>query len=143
MIALGLVYASGASADLCFTTEGGGGTQVGKGFTLPTANTCKPFNGFEAGGALGAITGTGCVDEKGNTFILHYVYHTCLSLRAIGDSYFESGFCRFRVKGGFPAPGKCRGTVLSDPPARQTSFPPQKASLFNCNIAVPADNDCP
>ena len=69
MLILALVCAPVASkADLCFNYEGGGGTHVGKDFTLTddiarNVNRCAPFNGFEDGGLGGAITGTGCIAE--------------------------------------------------------------------------------
>jgi hypothetical protein len=138
MVALGLVCASGASAnaaDLCVSLGGGGGTLVGKGFTLPEVNTCKPFSAFEDGGLAGAATGTGCVDRNGGTFILHYSYHNSFPFARKG-SYFESGLCRFKFGGTkLPAPGSCRGTVLTSPD-NHGDFNVQ-ANLFNCSVEVP------
>jgi hypothetical protein len=140
MVALGLVCASGtstnAAADLCLTLAGGGGTTVGKGFTLPPPNECKPFNAFEDGGLAGATTGTGCTDRNGGTFILQYTYHNSLPLN--DGNYWESGLCRFRIGfGGGPLPtdGRCRLTVLTSPD-NQGSFVVD-ANLFSCNVDVP------
>jgi hypothetical protein len=144
IVALGFVWASGASAaDLCVGFSGGG-IIAGKGFTLPPKgeekNTCKPFNGIEDGGLFGGVTGTGCIDSQGNTFILHYSYHSCLPNTRAGGSYFESGFCRFFLKEDFPIPGYCRGTIVSAGQAGE--YGRQEAKLFVCNVTVP-ETTCP
>ena len=115
IVTLGIVCAGGANAaDLCVAFSAGG-VIAGKGFTLPPKdeekNTCKPFNGVEQGGLFGGVTGTGCVDSQGNTFILHYAYHNCLPNTRAGGSYFESGFCRFFLKEDFPKPGFVAGLL--------------------------------
>jgi hypothetical protein len=146
MLILALVCAPVASkADLCFNYEGGGGTHVGKDFTLTddiarNVNRCAPFNSFEDGGLGGAITGTGCIAEDGGTFILHYSYHSAFPLRSSIDSYFESGFCRFQFHARpLPAPGGCRGTVVTGKVGqvgRASSFR-QGATIFKCDVKVP------
>jgi hypothetical protein len=118
-----LAGASRAQADLCITFEGGGGTIVGKNFTLPLANQCKSFNGFEEGGLAGAFDALACTDRNGGTLILHYTYHNSFEASPGSGSYFESGLCRFRHGGvPLPAPGGCGGTVLTT--AGQDSFQP-------------------
>jgi hypothetical protein len=138
LVALGFVCAgvTSAEADMCITTEGGGGTTVGESFTLPLPNRCKPFNGFEDGGLAGAIDGVGCTDRNGGTFILHYTYHNSFEFSPGTGSYFETGFCRFQ-HGGVPLPaaGTCRGTVLTTPD-NHGSFN-QRATIFRCVRDVP------
>ena len=123
---------------ICVSELGGGGTLVGKGFTLPAVNTCTPFSGFEDGGLAGGVAGTGCTDRKGNTFLLHYSYHNSFPVPRKG-SYFESGLCRFEFEGAegakLPALGGCRGTVLTSPdnPGELVV----EANLFACDVEVP------
>jgi len=140
MLILALVCAPGASkADLSFLYDGGGGTHVGKDFTLTddiarNVNRCAPFKGFEDGGLNGATTGTGCIAENGGTFILHYSYHSASPPSSSSDTYFESGFCRFQFHATpLPAPGGCRGTVVTG--GRISSFR-QGASIFKCDRNV-------
>lgn len=137
-VAVGLVCAgmTNAQADMCITFEGGGGTIVGKGFTLPLVNRCKPFNGFEVGRLAGAFDGVACTDRNGGTMILRYTYHNSFEFEPGSGSYFESGFCRFRHGGvPLPAPGGCRGTVLTSPD-NQGSFN-QRATIRSCIRDVP------
>jgi hypothetical protein len=144
IVTLGIVCAGGANAaDLCVAFSAGG-VIAGKGFTLPPKdeekNTCKPFNGVEQGGLFGGVTGTGCVDSQGNTFILHYTYHNCLPNTRAGGSYFESGFCRFFLKEDFPKPGFCRGTIVNS--GQPGQYGPQAATLFVCDVDV-VETSCP
>jgi len=123
--ALGIICISGASAnadDLCVDFSGGGGTTVGKGYTVPENDSCTPFNGFEIDspghhGLDGGVTGTGCTALSGGALMLHLVYHNWRAPRG-GGSWFETAVCRFRIGDGgtqLPADGFCRGTYLTSP----------------------------
>lgn len=144
IVSLGLICASAnAAADLCFDYDDGGGISAGDRFTLPLVNQCKPFNGFETaepGGTAGTITGTGCTASNGGQFLLHYSFHNWFALG--GNSYFESGTCRFPLQHGpvgasLPAPGLCRGTFVHG--SNQGGFV-QGARIFNCTRNVPASD---
>lgn len=135
--ALGLVCMSVAgaqAADLCLTLGGGGGTIVGKGFTIPPPNKCKPFNGFENGGLGGLVTGTGCTTSNGGSFILQYSYNNYFASGFGNNNYWESGACNFQFHNDpIPGSGICRGTVGT------TSLGGfvVGASLSSCTVAVP------
>jgi hypothetical protein len=162
MVVLGLVCASGASAnatDLCVRIGGGGAAAVLEsppfqklGMTFPTGeeNTCAPVSGFEdtgfiqpfEGSAGGRITGSGCLDPNGRSFSYHYVYHNAVPFADI-EYYFETGVCHFDVSRGpptkdKPAEGRCRGQVLRDAVAGHEHkgflLP---AWLWNCDLTVP------
>jgi hypothetical protein len=140
--ALGLVGASApsAQADLCFAYDNSPNSiAVGKGFTLPDVNSCKPFNASEKASLSGALTGTGCTDRNGATFICHYSYHNSDPLLKSTGSYFETGFCRFRLGGTeVPASGigvRCRGTLVSELDNHDTFV--ENAKIFSCNEDVP------
>jgi hypothetical protein len=131
-VALALVGASAASAqDLCFRSGTGGSTHVAKQFGgVPNANQCKPLQFAEVGapGASlgGAATGSLCRDAFGDTFILHYTYHSCHT-----RSYFETATCRFNALHDLPTSGTCRGT------ADQTPFVDPTVILEACNVNIP------
>jgi hypothetical protein len=143
LLAFGLVFAgaTAAKADVCVTLGGGGGTIVGEGFTLlvppdpKEVSTCKPFSGFEDGGLAGGVTGTGCITYSGGQFTLHYMYHNNFPMRANIKSYFETGFCRFKITR-LPAPGLCRGTVLTTPGGNAADFLVD-AQIETCDRNVP------
>lgn len=130
-VALTLVGASAASAqqsgDLCFRYGSGGGTHVAKHFGgVPNADQCKPLQFAEVGGLGGAATGMICRDAFGDTFILHYTYHSCHD-----SSYFETATCRFNALHDLPTSGACRGTY------NQTPFVDSTPTLEACNIPIP------
>lgn len=93
---LGLVVISApiAKADLCFSyKKTGGGILVARGATLPVTNACQPLAMYEAGGLIGAATGSICQDGFGDiTVLFHYTYDGCAS------NYFESGTCRLQLQ---------------------------------------------
>jgi hypothetical protein len=110
-------------------------------------NTCEPLNGVEENGLGGMVTGTGCVDSLGNSFLYHYVYHN--QYRPRWDpkllGYFETGVCRFKL-GDFSGiggrlTGDCRGTVLTNPspPGGSATFH-ATGELWACN---PPDSNVP
>ena len=82
-----VVSAPVARADLCFSyKKTGGGILVAQGATLPATNLCQPLAMYEAGGLIGAATGSICQDGFGdNTIVFHYTYDGCTS------NYFKVG----------------------------------------------------
>jgi hypothetical protein len=141
--------------DLCIQLSGGGGYVVLRApkiqlnccpLDAAEVNNCVPLNGFESAKSFslgGMVTGTGCVDSQGNSFIYHYVYHNQYGLERWFQGYFETGVCRFplghgegTVGGHKGILGDCRGTAISSPPGTAGTFPAQ-AVLWFCNEDVP------
>jgi len=93
---------------------------------VPNANQCKPLQFAEVGGLGGAATGSICRDALGDTFILHYTYHSCHT-----RSDFETATCRFSALHDLPTSGTCRGT------ANQAPFVDPTVILEACNVSIP------
>jgi hypothetical protein len=87
------------ATDLCIIGNGGI-VAVGKSFTLPLKNKCKPINGVQDAGLL---AGTACVTADGKLLRLHFTSHF-----AEFDDFFSfacnidlpaktSGHCRWKL----------------------------------------------
>lgn len=90
LLLLGVVAPTwGYAADFCIKVNGGfgaGGVSfVGKGFTLPAANTCKPWAGWAKTGTtvIWATTGSACMSS--NNKVLQ------LTLLSTNPSWFGAG----------------------------------------------------
>src|SRR5262245_59427734 len=100
---LALLAASPAlAADLCINSAVLG-LVVGKGFTLPSKNKCKPFVGFGFGGMA---AGTGCRTADGSLFRLHYTLHKA------DQDVTESVACNFHIP--LSMGGGCRVRSILD-----------------------------
>lgn len=89
-LVLGLIApVCGYSADFCVAVNGGfsaGGVSfVGKGFTKPAANTCKPWAGWARTGTNVYWTTTGSACMSSNNKVLH------LTLLSTNPSWFGAG----------------------------------------------------
>jgi hypothetical protein len=78
-LAFGLAAAGQAQASYCIAVNGGfgkGGTSfVSRPFTLPAANTCKPWSGLTktATSVIATSTGTGCLSSNGKVLTLSVI----------------------------------------------------------------------
>jgi hypothetical protein len=77
------------SADFCIKVNGGfgnGGTSfVGKGFTLPVANACKPWSGFVKTGTNVIIMSTGSACRSSDGKVLE------LTVQSTNPSFLGTG----------------------------------------------------
>jgi hypothetical protein len=90
-LAFSTVAGPALGADLCVDVFVNSQRIVGKKFTVPARNTCKPFNGFLVPGFMfgSMAVGTGCTTPDGSLFRLHMTMH------AADHNYFQSMACNF------------------------------------------------
>jgi hypothetical protein len=119
IVALGLVLGSAPMAgakDLCVTIPGllttsSGGFVVGKYFTVPQRDRCKPFTGFVVtpGGGPGGdwfVSGVGCTSADGGFFRLSFTaYMSPAAASSVSANPFTV-FCSI------PRPSLTGGTCL-------------------------------
>ena len=103
---------------------------VGKKFTVPLKNTCKPFIGFlQAGGVIATAAGAGCTSSDGQFLRLHVTAH--------GDvlDYSFSFECNVLLPS--LSGGNCRGKFIDNNDVI-VSFPaPSPATSAHCTDSIP------
>jgi hypothetical protein len=136
VLALALVLVSVGTAqakDLCLTFSNAftGYTFVGKQFSIPGKNRCKPFNGFTlALGESSLLSGTGCTSADGSTFSLQF------TAQVTTFNEFRSFLC------GFNRPtrnGACSGLLgfPNSPDNELNTVPALTATVQECTVDVP------
>ena len=128
IFALGLLMTTASVAqatDLCVVMLGE--TYVGKKFTIPPKNQCKPFNGFQQADNF-FLTGMGCTSSDGTSLRLQF------SATTLGYTLTLSASCsipRASLSG-----GTCSGTEVF-PSNAVEAFSASGVSASHCTVNVP------
>jgi len=132
VFALGLLVVTTSVAqatDLCVTAGASGITWVGKKFTIPPKNQCKPFIGFREDASY-FLTGMGCTRADGGFLRLQFTETTTSAPEST-----DSIFC------GIPLPslsgGSCVGTLLFLPNGVTSIAGSGDISASRCTVNVP------